>query len=123
MRSRKLNKRVAIWETNGTSVADGYGGSTLVPALLSSSWANVKTFQPGSRNNASTDFGILDADNAIIVTVRKRKDLVYNLETMYLVYRSERYIINTTPTNIDFEDRYIQFICSKQSIKSTNNLT
>ena len=114
MRVRGFNKRIEIWST--ANVSDGFGGSKVTSTLLSNSWANIKTYQAGKGNNL-TDFGIVDANNSILITVRKRNDLVYNVETMYVKYRGVSYTISTAPTNINFNDSYITFIGSTNSKK------
>lgn len=115
MRGRSLNKRIELWSI--TSVSDGFGGYTTSTALLSNSWANVKTFQPGRQNNIS-EFGLTDPQNTLIFTLRKRNDLVYNVENMYVIYRGVKYTISTSPTNVDFNDSTIVFMGVAESVKS-----
>ena len=121
MRARTFNKRIELWET--TSTADGYGGNIVTDFLVTSSWAKIKTFNPGGRNNSTTDFGILNTQNAITITFRKRNDITYNTATQYVKYRGNKYIITTDPTNIDFEDSYIQFIGQRQNEKQNVELS
>ena len=111
MRARSFNKRIEIWET--TLVSDGFGGNTFTESLLNTSWAKIETVKP-SRGDLRTDSGILDASNSIIVTLRQRKDLSYDMATMFLKYRGEKYIINSFPANIDFEDSTIKIVCTKE---------
>ena len=110
MRSRKLNKRVDIYQT--TPAADGFGGNTVAIALIGTSWASISTLKDNS--NISTEFGLLEASKSIIVTVRKRKDITFNT-SMYLKYRGEKYVIKSYPNNLDFEDAFIKMICTKES--------
>ena len=56
----------------------------------------------------------------IIVTLRDRKDLTYNLQTMFLKYRGEKYTIKSYPENKDFKDNTIQFVCVKVSYSEPN---
>ena len=104
MRARGFNKRVEIWGTN--TVFDGFSGNTVEETLLSSSWANIETVKP-NRGDLNTNIGILDASNSIIVTLRKRNDLNYDMTTMFVKYRGEKYIIDSFPANIDFKDNLI----------------
>ena len=83
MRSKRFTKRIDIYEM--TTVSNGFGGYDVTPTLLGSSWAEVKTYQPGKYSNLS-EFGLVDGQNAVQFTVRKRNDLDYNLETMYVLY-------------------------------------
>ena len=118
MRSRGFNKRISIYET--TPVSDGFGGNTVTDALLVTTWANIKTFSINSRN--TTDLGVIDLNNSIIVKTRKRNDLTYNIQTQYIIYRDEKYTIVSYPVNVDFEDNTIQFIATRDSLKLTNTI-
>jgi len=119
MRARGYNKRFDLYET--TTVTDEFGGFTTETALLNSSWAKIETFNIGSRDSNSTDFGVLDVNNALKITTRKRNDITYNSDTQYIVYRGDKYIINTSPINVNFEDNIIQFIVVKSSSKIDND--
>jgi SPP1 family predicted phage head-tail adaptor len=107
MRGRDLTKRIEIWQT--TPVADGVGGSTVSEAKIADSWAKIESLQPGKRVNFE-QFGITDVNKAIVITLRKRSDIEYNPRNQFIKYRDKKYIISTTPTNKDFEDRFIVFI-------------
>ena len=112
MRGRAFNKRVEIWQT--TSVSDGFGGNINTEALLNTSWAKVETVSTKNRNALNTEFGLLDASNSVIITTRQRNDLTYDLQTMFVKYRGEKYIIKSYPTNKDFKDNTITFIATKE---------
>jgi len=118
MRSRAYNKRFDLYES--TSADDGFGGFTNTVALLTTCWARIATFNIGSRDSNSTDFGLLDANNALKITVRKRNDITFNSETQYIIFRGEKYNISTSPINVNFEDNIIQFIVVKATGKVTN---
>ena len=113
MRSRKLSKRIEIWET--TNVADGFGGSTVSEGLIASSWAEIITLNDINR---STDIGITSATNTIKVRLRKRNDITYNSINQFLKYRGFRYIIKNQPFNVGFRDDRIEIIAVKEEIKS-----
>jgi head-tail adaptor len=119
MRSRGYNKRIDIYET--TSVFDGISGYTSSTSLIGSSWAKISTFNVGKNTN-STEFGLLDVNDSLIVTVRKRNDVTYNSDSMYIVYRGVKYIITTAPINVGFEDKEIQFIVKKASNTDVNEV-
>jgi head-tail adaptor len=112
MRSRGFNKRVEIWVT--TPVSNGFGGYTNTEVLLNTSWAKIETVKP-NRGDLNLDNGILDASNSIIVTLRKREDLTYDMQTQFIKYRGDKYIINSFPANIDFKDNLLKLICTKES--------
>jgi len=116
MRSRAFNKRVEIWGT--ATVADTFGGNTVSESLLSTSWTKIETVKP-NRGDLNTNIGILDASNSIIITLRKREDLNYNMTTMFIKYRGEKYIINSFPANIDFKDNLIKIVCTKEGNNAT----
>jgi len=109
MRSRAFNKRIDIYES--TDVADGFGGNTVTNVLVTSSWADIKHVNINS--NLSTELGILAASNSISLTMRKRNDITIDLETMFIMYRGEKYAIKSFPANVNFEDNVIKMICSK----------
>ena len=114
MRSRAFNKRIEIWDS--IVVSDGFSGNTVNDYLVTSTWAKITTFNPGSRNNLTTDFGILNTQNAIVIVLRKRNDITFNTATQFVKYRGNKYTISTDPTNVNFEDSYIQFIGQRQEI-------
>ena len=115
MRSRKLSKRIEIWET--TNVADGFGGSTVSEGLIASSWAEIITLNDINR---STDIGITSATNTIKVRLRKRNDITYNSINQFLKYRGFRYIIKNQPFNVGFRDDIIEIVAVKEELKSAS---
>ena len=119
MRARGYNKRFDLYATT-SQVADGFGGFTIESELIATSWAKIETFNLGSRDSNSTDFGVLDVNNALKITTRKRNDITYNSTGQYIMYRGEKYTINTAPTNVNFEDNMVQFIAVKSSSKNEN---
>jgi hypothetical protein len=118
MRARKYNKRLEIWQTS--PVSDGFGGSTLQPTLITYSWCKLVTLD---RNSRSTDFGITDTTDTIILQLRKRNDLAYNSKNQFFKYRGLKYIIQGTPINVGFEDREIQITLKQESLKEVNDIT
>ena len=118
MISRNYNKIIEIYETQ--NVSDGFGGYNTTDVLLSKSWCNLKTFNAGSKNTNAVEFGVLDISNSILITLRKRNDLDYSSKTNFIKYRGEKYVIATSPVNVDFNDTVIQFIATKVSDNSEN---
>ncbi len=113
MIARKYNKRVEIWQTE--TVSDGFGGSTVSDTLITSSWAQIETFGVNSKySNRATNLGITDTINSIRVLLRKRNDITYNSINQFLVYRGEKYIINNTPTNVNFNGVDIEIIAIRE---------
>ena len=49
-----------------------------------------------------------------MLTLRKRKDLVYNSENMYFVFRTVKYVISSEPINVGFEDRDIEIMITSE---------
>jgi len=112
--ARQFNKRIEFYAL--TPVADGFGGSTISETYLSTSWANIKTFNIGSQyQKQATDFGVNERQGAIIITVRKRNDLDYSAIKQVAKYNGEKYIIKTNPTDVNMGHSYIQFIGVKES--------
>lgn len=121
MRSRKLSKRIEIWQTE--DVADDYGGNTVKDYQITSSWAEVETLSDTSkytRNN--NDFGVIDRHNSIIVKMRKRNDITYNSINQYIVYRGVKYMIQVQPTNVDFDENIIVLIATRESFEEVPEL-
>lgn len=115
--SRNLQKVVEFWQT--TRVADGFGGYTTSDVIIAKSFASVTTL--GNKNGYNSDsFGIIDKDNAILIQLRKRNDITYNALNQFIKYRDVKYIVKLQPTNIDFNDSYVQIIAVKEATKSIN---
>ena len=117
MRSRKLSKRIEIWQTS--NVADGFGGNTIAETLITSSWAEVTTL---NNTNRSTDIGITSATNTIKVRLRKRKDITYNGINQFIKYRGYKYIIQNQPFNVGFRDEVIEILAVKEELKTVNEI-
>ena len=118
MRSRKLSKRIEIWQTS--NVSDGFGGNTVDGTLIASSWAEIITL---NNTNRSTDIGITSATNTIKVRLRKRNDITYNSINQYLKYRGFKYIIQNQPFNVGFRDDVVEILAVKEEIKTANEIT
>tara|TARA_R110001632_G_C11314456_1_gene414994 strand:- start:723 stop:1130 length:408 start_codon:yes stop_codon:yes gene_type:complete len=118
MRSRKLSKRIEIWQTS--NVSDGFGGNTVAETLITSSWAEIVTLND---TNRSTDIGITSATNTIKVRLRKRNDITYNNINQYLKYRGFKYIIKNQPFNVGFRDDIIEILAVKEEIKTVNEIS
>ena len=118
MRSRKLSKRIEIWQTS--NVSDGFGGNTVAETLITSSWVEIITLNDVNR---STDIGITSATNSIKVRLRKRKDITYNSINQYLKYRGFKYIIKNQPFNVGFRDDVIEIIAVKEDLRSVSEIT
>ena len=114
-RARKYNKLVEVWQT--APIQNQYGGNTISETLLTKTWANIKTSNSLSR---STEFGITDTNDTIVLTLRKRNDLNYNSLNQFFKYRGLKWLIQGTPINVGFEDNEIQITLKRQSIKDAN---
>jgi SPP1 family predicted phage head-tail adaptor len=118
MRSRKLSKRIEIWQTS--NVSDGFGGNTVAETLIARSWAEIITLND---TNRSTDIGITSATNTIKIKLRKRNDLTYNSINQFIKYRGAKYIIKNQPFNVDFRDDTIEIIAVKEELKTVNDIS
>ena len=117
MRSRKLSKRIEIWQTS--NVSDGFGGNTIAETLITSSWAEIVTL---NNTNRSTDIGVTSTTNAIKVRLRKRNDITYNSVNQYLKYRGFKYIIKNQPFNVGFKDDIIEILATKEELRSVTEI-
>ncbi len=118
MRSRKLSKRIEIWQTS--NVSDGFGGNTVAETLIARSWAEIITLND---TNRSTDIGITSATNTIKIRLRKRNDLTYNSINQFIKYRGAKYIIKNQPFNVGFRDDTIEIIAVKEELKTVNDIS
>ena len=118
MRSRKLSKRIEIWQTS--NAPDGFGGNTVAETLITSSWAEVITL---NNTNRSTDIGITSATNTIKIKLRKRNDITYNSINQFIKYRGYKYIIQNQPFNVGFRDEVIEILAVKEEIKTVIQLS
>lgn len=117
--ARNFNKVIEFWQTTNTS--DGFGGNTVSDVLITSSFANVMTLGNKSGYN-SDNFGVIDKSNAIVIQLRKRNDITYNALNQFIKYRGVKYIVKNEPTNIDFNDSYIQIIAVKEATKNVSEI-
>lgn len=121
MRSRRLSKRVQIWQTE--KVSDGFSGNTNKDYQITDSWAEVTTLSDNSKyNRNNNDFGITDRYNSIVVKMRKRNDITYNSVNQYIIFQGVKYIIAVQPTNTNFDNDSIVLIATRESIKSVSTL-
>jgi head-tail adaptor len=121
MRARAFNKRIEIWEK--INVPDGFGGNTTSNVLVTTSWAKIDTFKSANKGSADTDLGLLSTQTGIIITLRKRNDIFYDSVTQFVMYRGNKYIISTSPTNIDFKDNIIQFVGVREQVDQNADLS
>ncbi len=121
MNSRRLTKRFELWQT--TNERNVYGGGVAgTDTLITSSWAEIKTANAKSTFR-STDNGITNATNQIVILTRKREDLTYNNLNQYIKYRGDKYIVSNQPYEVNFDNMYIEIIATKVELKSVTTLT
>lgn len=108
MKSRKYDKRIDVWEVG--PVPDGFGGSTVEPLKITSSWANLITEGLGRK---AYNLGLQEFNNPLLFEVRGRNDVPYNGRNLYLIYRGEKYIIQAVK-NEDLRDIDTQIFCTKE---------
>ena len=113
MRSRNLTKRFELFQTS--DVSNGFAGNTVIDTLITSSWAEIRSL---TGTNRSTDFGITDTTDSIIIKTRKRLDLAYNSVNQFIKYRGDKYTIVSKPYDVNFDNLYIEFVCTKQKAKN-----
>jgi len=107
MISRKYTKYIEIWKT--TTVADGYGGSTVSEALDFSMWANVSTKKANRLNENGQN------DNFVQTTfiVRNRVNLELSIKDNFIKYNGLIYNIDTI-LNIDLNNIDIEILATER---------
>ena len=122
LRARKYTKRVQIWQTS--FVPDGFGGNVVSEELITTSWAEVKSAAANSKfSQRLVDLGITDPTLALVVKLRYRNDVDYNAINRFLLYRSERYVIQNSAVNIDFFNSEVSIIAVKQRTQTVPEVT
>ena len=102
---RKYRHRIAVYSQTGAS--DGYGGTTLTGALLGNAWADISTIP----TNKIQEYGLMEAQEAIRVFVRKNSTIDWRREDIYLVYNSKTWYINRV-TEVNLWDVEYELICN-----------
>lgn len=116
MRARKYNKKIELWQT--TFVQNEWGGTPNNETLLGKLWCQLVTTNKPYR---VTELGIIDTTDTINIKLRKRSDFDFNTKNQYFIYRNERYIMQTEPININFEDREVLITLKKASLKGATS--
>ncbi len=112
MRARAFNKRIEVWQT--VRVDDGFGGNTLTDNIITTTWAKLETLD----STEITTLGLDYTKSSLLVTVRKRKDFIYNSKTIYIKYKGNKYTITSYPTDEDFISANITFIAQIEKAQS-----
>ena len=118
MKAREFNKQIELYQTV-TGLSDGFGGYNQTDELIGVYWANIKNVKPQIN---SIDFGNIEPNEVLQITMRNRLDLTFNSINQFIKYRNNKYIIITDPININFEDRIIQFLVKKVSNTIENDM-
>ena len=112
MSARQFNKRIEVWQT--VAVADGSGGNTVSENIITTTWAKLETLD----STQITTLGLDYTKSSLLVTVRKRKDFIYNSKTIYIKYKGNKYTITSYPTDEDFISATISFIAQIEKQQS-----
>jgi len=122
MLSRKLSKRVELWQT--TNVSDGFGGNTVNETLITSSWASVKTMGVNSRySKINSSEGVGSSSNGIVIQTRRRNDITINNINQFIKYAGVKYTIQSMPIDVDFKHNLIEFIAVRQELKQVTEIS
>jgi head-tail adaptor len=108
MKARSYDKRIEVWEIS--TVADGFGGSTVATQKIASSWAKLQTEGLGRKAH---NMGLVEFNDPLLFLVRGRNDLPYNGRTLFLMYRNQKYIIQAIK-NEDLRDVDTEIFCTKE---------
>jgi hypothetical protein len=74
----------------------------------------------GRFSDRTTNLGIINTNQGVLFTLRKRNDLTYNSINQYIIYRGVKYIIESFPDNVDFNDAYIEIIAVREVQKTVS---
>ena len=103
---RKYIHRIQVWVSDPTD--DGFGGSTITPAQLGSSWCNIKTLT----SEKLIAYGLDITKQAITIKTRWRSDLDYFRDGLYFKYKNADYM-PTSITEKDLESEEITIIAER----------
>lgn len=117
-RARKYTKQIELWQTAPTGQVT-YGSRPVSDTLITRTWCRLVTMNKISR---STDVGITQTFDTIKIELRKRNDLTYNSKNQYFKYKGIKYFFQSEPIDVGFENREIQIILKKQSIKEVESI-
>ena len=106
MRGREFNKRIEIWQS--VMIADGYGGHIPHDTFIGKSWAKLTTIN-GNSSRSLDSVGMSETSQSLRVVCRKREDLIYNSDDLYVKYAGDKYAIISTPIDVDFNHSVIEF--------------
>ncbi len=111
MTGRDLNKEIEVYTSDYTQGASIF--QTVAETLVGTMRANIKSIRPG-QSTMLKDYGTVDPQRAIMITVRSRHTIQLNGKNHHIKYRGKTYSITTAPTNKDFTDQFISFIASER---------
>ena len=103
---RKYLHRIEVWVSNPTD--DGFGGNTITPAQLGSSWCNIKTFT----SEKLIAYGLDITKQVITIKTRWRSDLDYLRDGLYFKYKTADYMPRSI-TEKDLESEEITIIAER----------
>jgi len=97
--AREYTKKIEFFRSQLTP--DGFGGNITLFSFLTAAWAKIEHKPNTSR---LVDLGVTDPKNTIILYVRKRSDVTYNIND-YITYNGKDYTIQsiTEIKDVDFE--------------------
>ena len=113
--ARQFNKRIEVWQT--VPVADGFGGKRKTANsdnIITTTWAKLETLD----STQVTALGLDYTKSSLLVTVRKRNDVIFNSKTLYIKYRGNKYTITSFPTDENFIGAFITFIAQIEKAQS-----
>ena len=105
---------IEFWQVVDTP--DGYGGNLVTEELIAKSWCNIKTASNNRAVSKLDSIGITDVANSIIIHLRHRNDIIYNMVNQFIKYNGYKYVIQNA-VNVDLEDIDIEIIATKEHTK------
>jgi len=94
LKSRKLQKRVSIYES--TTVSDTFGGNTVTFKRIAERWCNIEDVKANSFQNIA---GITDFTNVFKFTFRYDEELIINPKRHKLEHKGLDYEIIDVKTD------------------------
>jgi len=83
-----------------------------LPTFIGKSWAKLTTIN-GNSSRSLDSVGMSETSQSIRVVCRKREDLIYNSDDLYVKYAGDKYAIISTPIDVDFNHSIIEFIIDR----------
>ena len=117
MRARKYTKKIQLYQTR--VVSDDFGDDGTAPFLIGGVWCKIVT---KDKLMHSTDLGVTDTNDTVLILLRDRSDFKYNSLNMFFRFDGSDWTIQGAPINKDFQNREIQITLVRNDFKQANEI-